>query len=317
MSTIKKPDYTIFAKDAKSDELQPFPNISRGWGITLEQTAGMPPLEWANYIQKRTDEWLMYLTQNGLAEWDESLDYSKGALSQVDGVIYRAKEAVKGESPSASAKWEKLLADKVGTSDFIGMSQSAIKKELDKKFDTAALTQTITADKLKAPSNFAVSEALKSVMLEIGSVTPVGSMMWSISPKQPKGRWLKMNGAEVSRSAYKDLFDEISTLYGKGDGTTTFNIPDARGYFPRFWDDGRGIDSGRTFGSFQEDAIVQHKHYRGVNPDTYKFNAIASGNNTTNQSSTGATPTEVVTSETATAEETRPKNLAINAWIKY
>lgn len=133
MSTIKKPDYTIFAEGAKSDELQPFPNISRGWGITLEQTAGMPPLEWANYIQKRTDEWLMYLTQNGLAEWDESLDYSKGALSQVDGVIYRAKEAVKGESPTTSVKWERLFADEVGGSNFIGMSQSAITKELNKK----------------------------------------------------------------------------------------------------------------------------------------------------------------------------------------
>ncbi len=34
------------------------------------------------------------------------------------------------------------------------------------------------------------------------------------------------NGAEISRTTYKLLFDIIGTTYGEGDGTTTFNLPD-------------------------------------------------------------------------------------------
>ncbi|BFM16265.1 hypothetical protein R50073_24480 [Maricurvus nonylphenolicus] len=71
-----------------------------------------------------------------------------------------------------------------------------------------------------------------------GSVTPPG--------------YLRMNGAELSRDTYSDLFAAIGTLWGAGDGSTTFNIPEARGEFMRFWDDGRGIDSGRALGTWQE-----------------------------------------------------------------
>jgi Microcystin-dependent protein len=41
--------------------------------------------------------------------------------------------------------------------------------------------------------------------------------------------YLLCNGAAVSRSTYAALFSLISTLYGAGDGSTTFNVPDAVG----------------------------------------------------------------------------------------
>jgi microcystin-dependent protein len=40
------------------------------------------------------------------------------------------------------------------------------------------------------------------------------------------------NGQAVSRTTYSDLFDVINTMYGNGDGSTTFNVPDMRGRFP-------------------------------------------------------------------------------------
>lgn len=43
----------------------------------------------------------------------------------------------------------------------------------------------------------------------------------------PNG-WLLCNGAGVSRSTFSNLFTEIGTTYGIGDGSTTFNIPDLR-----------------------------------------------------------------------------------------
>lgn len=37
--------------------------------------------------------------------------------------------------------------------------------------------------------------------------------------------YLLANGQAVSRSTYKTLFNRIGTVYGIGDGTTTFNLP--------------------------------------------------------------------------------------------
>ena len=54
---------------------------------------------------------------------------------------------------------------------------------------------------------------------------------------------LDLNGQEVSRTLYPELFAIYGTKYGNGDGSTTFNLPDLRGEFPRFWDNGKGIDS--------------------------------------------------------------------------
>lgn len=63
--------------------------------------------------------------------------------------------------------------------------------------------------------------------------------------------YLKANGAAVSRTAYSALFASVGTTFGAGDGATTFNLPDLRGEFLRGWDDGRGVDTGRVFGSAQ------------------------------------------------------------------
>ncbi len=67
--------------------------------------------------------------------------------------------------------------------------------------------------------------------------------------------WLKANGAAVSRTTYATLFARIGTTAGVGDGSTTFNLPDFRGEFIRGWDDSRGVDSGRVFGSAQSDGV--------------------------------------------------------------
>ena len=42
------------------------------------------------------------------------------------------------------------------------------------------------------------------------------------------------------------------------------NLPDFRGVFSRGWDNGRGLDSGRTLGSYQADNIKSHSHSGSV-----------------------------------------------------
>ena len=45
--------------------------------------------------------------------------------------------------------------------------------------------------------------------------------------------YLLCDGSAVSRSTYAELFTAVSTRFGVGDGSTTFNLPDLRSVFPR------------------------------------------------------------------------------------
>jgi microcystin-dependent protein len=58
-------------------------------------------------------------------------------------------------------------------------------------------------------------------------VTPIGMVMARASANVPSG-WLLCDGSAVSRSTYSRLFAEIGTVWGAGNGTTTFNLPDMR-----------------------------------------------------------------------------------------
>lgn len=94
----------------------------------------------------------------------------------------------------------------------------------------------------------------------MGGVVPAGTVVAWGANNTPTG-YIHCNGAAVSRTLYADLFSAISTTFGGGDGSTTFNVPDLRGEHIRGFDDGRGIDSGRGFGSFQNAMFPRHRHY--------------------------------------------------------
>ena len=61
---------------------------------------------------------------------------------------------------------------------------------------------------------------------EVGTIKPWGKAT------APAG-YLLCDGAAVSRTTYADLFAVISTTYGVGDNSTTFNVPDLQGKFPQ------------------------------------------------------------------------------------
>lgn len=88
---------------------------------------------------------------------------------------------------------------------------------------------------------------------------PTGAVMSFAMLAAPAG-WLVCNGDAVSRVTYAGLFAAIGTTFGAGNGTTTFNLPDMRGMFPRGVDGGRGVDPNRTIGTTQESSNLQHSH---------------------------------------------------------
>jgi microcystin-dependent protein len=56
--------------------------------------------------------------------------------------------------------------------------------------------------------------------------------LWAGRYDQPPPGWLVCDGAIVPRSAYPALFAVIGTMYGAGDGRTTFALPDFRNRTP-------------------------------------------------------------------------------------
>jgi microcystin-dependent protein len=60
---------------------------------------------------------------------------------------------------------------------------------------------------------------------------PVGAIQAWPTDTAPTG-WVLCRGQQISRSTYQGLFNLISTTYGAGNGTTTFNVPDLQQRFP-------------------------------------------------------------------------------------
>lgn len=123
-----------------------------------------------------------------------------------------------------------------------------------------------TLSALSAAQGKALNDAI-AALNNRSDFCPSGQIGLFAMDYAPAG-WLKANGAAVSRTLYANLFAAIGTRFGAGDGYSTFNLPDLRGEFPRFWDDGRGIDLGRVFGSVQSDNTRRHIHGTGMMSDT-------------------------------------------------
>lgn len=59
-------------------------------------------------------------------------------------------------------------------------------------------------------------------------LVPTGSVI-AFSSNVIPGGWLLCNGQTISRTTYDKLFAIIGTVYGNGDGSTTFNLPNLVG----------------------------------------------------------------------------------------
>ncbi len=172
--------------------------------------------------------------------------------------------------------------------------------------------------------------ALAFVNVGDSSVADVGQVIAFAMDTPPQG-YLECDGAAVSRTTYARLFGRLSTLYGVGDGTTTFNLPDLRGEFVRGWDHGRGIDAARAIGTAQADRLKNHDHWLTTSgaagtglyaiPDA-TFGQYESVNNAPAAGQTISTLTHdgwsgPGGSDVFSTVETRPRNVAMLFCIKY
>ena len=230
--------------------------------------------------------------------------YDKGvdAKTAADNAQRTANDGVsKANAAQTSANQAKSAADAAQHTANDGVSKAtAAQTSANQAKSAADMAQRTASD----ANNNANTRQLKSEL--------IGEVAFFARTTPPNG-WLKANGAAVSRTTYAALFSAIGTTFGAGDGRTTFNLPELRGEFIRCLDDGRNVDGGRRLGTSQGDAIKTHTI--NVPNSQWEGNVIGSwfyserGNGNNNQSNNTITYTG--------EKETRPRNVALLACIKY
>ena len=147
--------------------------------------------------------------------------------------------------------------------------------------------------------------------------TDVGQILYFAMDTAPPGT-MKANGALLLRIPYARLFGKIGTTFGSTD-ITNFAVPDERGLLPRGWDDGRGIDPGRVFGSFQEATRHPYIQTNSTPLALYPYDTMPLF-----QDSTGPNVTRIYSPSNLTLGglipgyyTSRPPNSALLACIKY
>lgn len=191
-----------------------------------------------------------------------------------------------------------------------------------------SLTNTNTANDPTSSAGF-----WRLIGTSLYSIVPVGSVISIAHSGVPDTGWLKCNGAILTRTSYARLFTKLGTTWNDGtESTVQFRIPDLRGELIRGFDDARGIDIGRAFGSLQLDSLQNITGGFGDMPRGLS-GGLVTGLGASGAFYVAATSTNVAAAGPGTvpyaafafdasrivrtSTETRPRNRAMNFWIKY
>lgn len=100
---------------------------------------------------------------------------------------------------------------------------------MPKKFtDLAELTALEDNDVVAVVDTSANTSKKITLATLRGLITPAGTMYPFAGASVPTG-FLLCDGSAVSRTTYAALYAAIGTVYGTGDGSTTFNLPNSKG----------------------------------------------------------------------------------------
>ena len=139
--------------------------------------------------------------------------------------------------------------------------------EIDTEFNNIQIASVTKADLLSpvftgtptAPTASAGTSTtqLATTAFATASISPfTGSMLMWPTATPPAG-FLLCNGATASRSTYAALFAIVGVLFGAGDGSTTFTLPDYRDRMPV----GAGTTySANSLGGAKDAIVVSHTH---------------------------------------------------------
>lgn len=112
-----------------------------------------------------------------------------------------------------------------------------------------------------------------------GDTLPIGAILPFSGLNIPEN-WLVCDGRAVSRTEYAQLYAVIGRLYGPGDGSTTFNLPDLRGRVPVGVNESDldlimpGITGGEKKHKLTIDEMPKHNHNFNLTGDAYSQTQI-------------------------------------------
>lgn len=101
-----------------------------------------------------------------------------------------------------------------------------------------AVYHTVASNKILSTNDAVNSYIYRDMRPLYSSISPTtttitGEMrMWAGAIATPPTGWLICDGSAISRTTYSGLFTVIGTVYGVGNGSTTFNIPNFTNVFP-------------------------------------------------------------------------------------
>lgn len=235
---------------------------------------------------------------------------------------YRAEDGTTIFATQHNTPLEDLADSMTGSLARSGVGGMSAALNMNTNKITSLATGTDAADAITKAQLDALAASIAAQLV------PTGVVNFTTAATAPTG-WLIANGAAVSRTTYAALFAVISTTYGVGDGSTTFNIPDLRGEFLRGLDLSRGVDTSRVLGSAQSHAFAAHNHTAQVNDPGHQHVVPSFTSDGVNGAGTGAalTQTTILSSSATTgvtvaigqtgSTETRPRNLALTPIIKF
>lgn len=164
---------------------------------------------------------------NGAILLEADLDYIKSDVETFLNTTKINDDNIQNAGITASSK----LIDASISAAKLATGAVTTAKILDDAVTTAKiLDANVTYAKLAA--------AVTSTLVPPGSV-------WAYGGTSAPSGWLLCDGSAISRATYSALFTAISTTYGAGDTTTTFNIPDIRGRVIAGQDDMGGTSANR------------------------------------------------------------------------
>ena len=141
-----------------------------------------------------------------------------------------------------------------------------------------------------AANHLATKQYTDGVLLTV----PTGSVFWWPSADAAPTGFLLADGTAVSRTVYAKLFGVLGEVYGVGDGSTTFNLPDTRGRMlmgkaagSELGDTGGGITHTHTQATHTHS---QGSHTHGIDSHTHGgATTISGGSHTHTQGATSNT----------------------------
>lgn len=274
--------------------------------VRLVYTTAGTTWTWFDYSASNPDG--RYIQQSAISSSTSSSSTTTVANS---AAVKTAKDAADAASLAATAAQTTANTGVTNAASALSAANAA-QLTANTGVTNAAAAQAAATSAQTAANN--AQTTANSALAGLATVIPAGAVFYFAASTAPTG-YLKANGDTVPNGSgtvqgvtanFAALYAILGSTYGSAG-----KLPDLRGEFVRGWDDSRGVDTSRSFGSSQTDELKSHNHSITPSTMTGRSGGFSAG--------PGSQPLseETLSIGNTGGAETRPRNVALLACIKY